>query len=103
MAKIVKTLKNAAKTLRPKVTMVGNSLDFDSIYNYSVPKKVKNVIKNTVDDAAETATKATSRLTPKEQEALDKANELWRQQREEDFLNKEIEIEEMLIEPIQKY
>ena len=40
MAKIVKTLKNAAKTLRPKVTMVGNSLDIDSIYNHSIPKKI---------------------------------------------------------------
>ena len=94
MAKIVKALKNAAKTLRPKVTMVGNSLDIDSIYNYSVPKKVNKVVKETVDDVK----KATSRLTPEEQKALDKANELWRQEREEYFLNKEIEIEEMLKE-----
>ena len=116
MAKIVKTLKNAAKTLRPKVTMVGNSLDIDSIYNYSIPKKVKNNVpkfdtdeaqdllnnvKNFFNDNIDNTSKPTSipnRLTPKEQEALDKANELWRQQREEDFLNKEIEIEEMLKE-----
>ena len=58
MAKIVKALKNAAKTLRPKVTMVGNSLDIDSIYNHSVPKKVKNVIKDTVDDVATNSAKS---------------------------------------------
>ena len=116
MAKIVKTLKNAAKTLRPKVTMVGNSLDIDSIYNYSIPKKVKNNVpkfdtdhaqdllnnvKNFFNDNIDNTPKPTNipnRLTPEEQEALDKANELWRQQREEDFLNKEIEIEEMLKE-----
>lgn len=116
MAKIVKTLKNAAKTLRPKVTMVGNSLDIDSIYNHSIPKKVKNNIpkfdtddaqdllnnvKNFFNDNIDNTLKPTSipnRLTPEEQKALDKANELWRQEREEYFLNKEIEIEEMLKE-----
>lgn len=116
MAKIVKTLKNAAKTLRPKVTMVGNSLDIDSIYNYSIPKKVKNNIpkfdtddaqdllnnvKNFFNDNIDNTSKPTSipnRLTPEEQKALDKANELWRQEREEYFLDKEIEIEEMFKE-----
>ena len=29
-------LKNADRTLRPTVTMNGNSLEFDSIYNYSI-------------------------------------------------------------------
>lgn len=48
MAKnIIKSLKNASKTLRPKVTMVGNSLDIDSIYNHSIPKKV--ILKNNYD------------------------------------------------------
>ena len=116
MAKFIKVLKNATKTLRPKVTMVGNSLDIDSIYNYSIPKKVKNNIpkfdtddaqdllnnvKNFFNDNIDNTSKPTNipnRLTPEEQEALDKANELWKQQREEDFLNKEIEIEEMFKE-----
>ena len=96
MAKnIIKSLKNASKTLRPKVTMVGNSLDIDSIYNHSIPKKI---IKKSVDDVSETVSKTASRLTAEEQKALDKANELWKQQREEEFLNREIEIEEMFKE-----
>ena len=96
MAKnIIKSLKNASKALRPKVTMVGNSVDFDSIYNYSIPKKI---IKKSADDVSETVSKTASRLTAEEQKALDKANELWRQQREEDFLKMDMEIEEMLKE-----
>ena len=49
MAKIPKILKNAAKSLRPTVKMVGNSLDFDSIYNHSVPRKI-NKINNSIPD-----------------------------------------------------
>ena len=75
--------------------MVGNSLDIDSIYNHSIPKKI---IKKSVDDVSETVSKTASRLTAEEQKALDKANELWKQQREEEFLNREIEIEEMFKE-----
>ena len=40
-------LKNADRTLRPTVTMNGNSLEFDSIYNYSVPKKIESQIPTT--------------------------------------------------------
>lgn len=75
--------------------MVGNSVDFDSIYNYSIPKKI---IKKSADDVSETVSKTASKLTAEEQKALDKANELWKQQREEEFLNREIEIEEMFKE-----
>ena len=39
--KIIKALKNATESLRPTAKMVGNSLDIDSIYNHSVPKKIK--------------------------------------------------------------
>lgn len=49
MAKIPKILKNAAKNLRPTVKMVGNSIDFDSIYNHSVPRKI-NKINNSIPD-----------------------------------------------------
>lgn len=49
MAKIPKILKNATSSLRPTIKMVGNSIDFDSIYNHSVPKKI-NRINNSIPD-----------------------------------------------------
>ena len=52
MAKIPKILKNAAGSLRPTVKMVGNSIDFDSIYNHSIPKKItKSAPKFEIDKA----------------------------------------------------
>ena len=35
-------IKNADRTLKPKVTMNGNNIEIDSIYNYSIPKKINN-------------------------------------------------------------
>ena len=40
-------LKNADKSYRPDVIMNGNNIEFDSIYNYSTPKKVKTQTGNT--------------------------------------------------------
>ena len=40
-------LKNADKSYRPDVIMNGNNIEFDSIYNYSTPKKVKTRTGNT--------------------------------------------------------
>lgn len=77
-------LKNANKSYRPNITMNGNSLDIDSIYNYSIPKKVKgdvpefdtdnaqdllNNVKNFFNDNIENTSKPTNtpnRLTPEE-------------------------------------
>ena len=42
-----KKLKNADKSYVPEVKMNGNNLEFDSIYNYSTPKKVKTRTGNT--------------------------------------------------------
>lgn len=40
-------LKNADKSYRPEVTMNGNNVEVDSIYNHSVPRKVNNVNRST--------------------------------------------------------
>ena len=39
--KIIKNLVKGAGSLRPTINKVGNNIDFDSIYNHSVPKKLK--------------------------------------------------------------
>ena len=105
MAKnVIKKLKNATKTLRPTATLVNNSLDIDSIYNHSIPKKVtKSILKTDTDDIKKVVSEVVnsgsvsknvpkSRLTQEEQKALDKANELWKKNRDTEFTQREKEI-----------
>ena len=43
--KIIKNLVKGAGSLRPTINKVGNNIDFDSIYNHSVPKKINKAPK----------------------------------------------------------
>ena len=96
MARIPKILKNAVSSLRPTIKMVGNSIDFDSIYNHSVPKKI-NRINKSIPDANDIpqASRFSTILTSEEQAAVDRANAQWQADTQARYAEMDKQIENM--------
>ena len=87
-------LKNGNSSYRPKVTMNGNNVDFDSIYNHSIPKRVN---KNNAPQPETTVSERSTRrpLTAEEQAAVDKANAQWKADNEARYSEMEKQINNM--------
>ena len=96
--KIIKNLVKGTGSLRPTINKVGNNIDFDSIYNHSVPKRVvkspEPEIKITPPLESEVQ-QHSPKLTPEEQAAVDKANEQWKADNEAHYAEMEKQINDM--------